>query len=287
MKQFVSAIRIADRNEDGLGSYLNKISHFQTLSQTEECALANEYQRTGNQKALDRLIDANLRFVVKVAKCYQGNGLSLPDLIEEGNVGLVSAAKSFNGNYGYKFISYAAAIIDQHILHAIQKLGRTIHKPKDLQKLLSRIEGFKERFFAKNGFDPDVIDIADGLQEKEEDIQYALCISNDRCTSFDEPMGEEEDNYRRDQLVGDETADEGIISSEESSMLMTFVDKLRPSYREVIVLYYGLAENEPMRTTTIALKLGITPQRIQQLLQAGLKELRKLMQNERLFYTAA
>jgi len=287
MKQFVSVSRIADRTEDGLGEYLNNIRDFQTLTAPEECALADEYHRTGSKSALEKLVNANLRFVVTVAKSYTGNGLPLADLIEEGNLGLISAAKTFNGGMGFKFISYATRCIEQHLVRAIQNLGTTIRHPQELEKLIVRINRFKNSFIVKNGYEPDVIDIADGLGESDETIERALLCSMDYCDSIDTPVGEEDDNFKRDILLGDLSADGLLLKEENSNVVMDYVKQLCPQQQEIVIKYFGLGGAEPMHMPAIAIEMGKTSQRIQQLLKLAIDELRRLMREDAKYRFAA
>ena len=205
MRQLKITKSITNRESEALEKYLQEISKEELISIEEEVELAARI-RKGDQKALERLTKANLRFVVSVAKQYQNQGLSLPDLINEGNVGLIKAAERFDETRGFKFISYAVWWIRQAILQAIAEQSRIVRLPLNQVGSVNKINRVLSRFEQENERRPSVEEISERIDLPEDKIDEAINISG-KHVSVDAPFTESEDNSLLDVLVNDSVPD--------------------------------------------------------------------------------
>ena len=274
MKQIKITHSITNRDIKSLDKYLQDICSEELLTPEEEVRLAQRI-KTGDQEALDRLTKANLRFVVSVAKQYQNQGLSLPDLINEGNVGLIKAAKRFDETRGFKFISYAVWWIRQSILQAIAENSRIVRLPSNqlgalnkLKKEISRLEQELER-------PPSEEELADMLDIPEEKIKSILGISG-RHISIDAPLVADEDVNFVDVLPNEDTppTDSALMQESLSQEIERALSTLTEYEREVIKMYFGIGLPHALSLDEIAMKFGLTRERVRQIKEKGIKRLR-------------
>ncbi len=274
MRQLKITHSITNRDIKSLDKYLQDICSEELLTPEEEVRLAQRI-KTGDQEALDRLTKANLRFVVSVAKQYQNQGLSLPDLINEGNVGLIKAAKRFDETRGFKFISYAVWWIRQSILQAIAENSRIVRLPSNqlgalnkLKKEISRLEQELER-------PPSEEELADMLDIPEEKIKSILGISG-RHISIDAPLVADEDVNFVDVLPNEDTppTDSALMQESLSQEIERALSTLTEYEREVIKMYFGIGLPHALSLDEIAMKFGLTRERVRQIKEKGIKRLR-------------
>ena len=274
MRQLKITHSITNRDIKSLDKYLQDICSEELLTPEEEVRLAQRI-KTGDQEALDRLTKANLRFVVSVAKQYQNQGLSLPDLINEGNVGLIKAAKRFDETRGFKFISYAVWWIRQSILQAIAENSRIVRLPSNqlgalnkLKKEISRLEQELER-------PPSEEELADMLDIPAEKIKSILGISG-RHISIDAPLVADEDVNFVDVLPNEDTppTDSALMQESLSQEIERALSTLTEYEREVIKMYFGIGLPHALSLDEIAMKFGLTRERVRQIKEKGIKRLR-------------
>ena len=274
MRQLKITHSITNRDIKSLDKYLQDICSEELLTPEEEVQLAQRI-KNGDQEALDRLTKANLRFVVSVAKQYQNQGLSLPDLINEGNVGLIKAAKRFDETRGFKFISYAVWWIRQSILQAIAENSRIVRLPSNqlgalnkLKKEISRLEQELER-------PPSEEELADMLDIPEEKIKSILGISG-RHISIDAPLVADEDVNFVDVLPNEDTppTDSALMQESLSQEIERSLATLTEYEREVIKMYFGIGMPHALSLDEIAKKFGLTRARVRQIKEKDIKRLR-------------
>ncbi len=274
MRQLKITHSITNRDIKSLDKYLQDICSEELLTPEEEVRLAQRI-KAGDQEALDRLTKANLRFVVSVAKQYQNQGLSLPDLINEGNVGLIKAAKRFDETRGFKFISYAVWWIRQSILQAIAENSRIVRLPSNqlgalnkLKKEISRLEQELER-------PPSEEELADMLDIPEEKIKSILGISG-RHISIDAPLVADEDVNFVDVLPNEDTppTDSALMQESLSQEIERALSTLTEYEREVIKMYFGIGLPHPLSLDEIAMKFNLTRERVRQIKEKGIKRLK-------------
>ena len=274
MRQLKITHSITNRDIKSLDKYLQDICSEELLTPEEEVQLAQRIKQ-GDQEALDRLTRANLRFVVSVAKQYQNQGLSLPDLINEGNVGLIKAAKRFDETRGFKFISYAVWWIRQSILQAIAENSRIVRLPSNqlgalnkLKKEISRLEQELER-------PPSEEELADMLDIPEDKIKSILGISG-RHISIDAPLVADEDVNFVDVLPNEDTppTDSALMQESLAQEIERALSTLTEYEREVIKMYFGIGMTQALSLDEIAMKFGLTRERVRQIKEKGIKRLR-------------
>jgi len=260
---------------DSIERYLQEISRESMLSPDEEAQLAAEIKK-GSDEALARLVRANLRFVVSVAKQYQGQGLSLVDLINEGNLGLIKAAERFDATRGFKFITYAVWWIRQNILQALATDGRLVRLPFNQIGNLSKIKQFTQQFEQENQRKPTETEVADALG-KEVASAYNQILNTDHLVSIDAPLTDGEDSCLLDLLSAQSLGSESIEGEVESQAMVSGVrevlDTLPRREAEILRLYFGIG-CEPMTLTEIGAKLRLSRERARQLREHGLYRLR-------------
>ena len=275
MRQLKITKSITNRESQSLEKYLQEIGKVELISPEEEVKLAGLIKQ-GNQAALDKLTKANLRFVVSVAKQYQNQGLSLPDLINEGNLGLIKAAQRFDETRGFKFISYAVWWIRQSILQALAEQSRIVRLPLNKVGLTNKIQkafSLLEQEFER---EPSPEELAELLELETEEVSATLGIAA-RHVSMDSPMSEGEDNTLIDVLENHnaERADNNIAHKEslkqeiERSMKM-----LTERQKEVICYFFGLGVDHPMSLEDIGDKFNLTRERVRQIKDKAITKLR-------------
>ena len=275
MRQLKITKSITNRESQSLEKYLQEIGKVELISPEEEVKLATLIKQ-GDQVALDRLTRANLRFVVSVAKQYQNQGLSLPDLINEGNVGLIKAAQRFDETRGFKFISYAVWWIRQSILQALAEQSRIVRLPLNKVGLTNRIQkafSLLEQQFER---EPSAEELAELLEMDLEEVSATLGI-NARHVSMDSPLSEGEENTLIDVLENpnaDKT--DALLAHDES--LKTEIDRslktLTERQKEVICFFFGIGVDHPMSLEDIGERFSLTRERVRQIKDKAITKLR-------------
>ena len=268
--------------EDSLGSYLGDIANSIPLSASEEVDLARKI-KDGDEGARNLLVEANLRFVVSVAKEYQNRGVPLSDLISAGNVGLITAAERFDENKGFKFISYAVWWIRQAILQTLAEQARTVRLPLNKIGLLYKISKASRSLQQERADDPNPEDIASALDVPVEEVRETL-ICGRAVRSLDATFKEEEDHSLLDILPDDKQESpesqvlEGCLKGQIESALGSLVGR----EAEILRLYFGLDGEEPMTLDQIGSRFGLTRERVRQIKEKALHRLRHPSRCDRL-----
>ena len=273
MRQLKITKSITNRESASLDKYLQEIGKEDLITVEEEVELAQRI-RKGDQKALEKLTRANLRFVVSVAKQYQNQGLSLPDLINEGNLGLIKAAEKFDETRGFKFISYAVWWIRQSILQALAEQSRIVRLPLNQVGSLNKINKAFSRFEQENERRPSPEELADSLDLPAEKVADTLRVSG-RHISVDAPFVEGEDNSLLDVLVNDDSpiADRTLINESLSTEVERALSTLTERERDIIKLFFGINTQE-MTLEEIGEKFGLTSERVRQIKEKAIRRLR-------------
>lgn len=279
MRQLKIAKSITNRESASLDKYLQEIAKEEMISAEEEVELAQHIKK-GDRKALERLTKANLRFVVSVAKQYQNQGLSLADLINEGNFGLMKAAERFDETRGFKFISYAVWWIRQSILQAISEQSRIVRLPLNQVGSVHKINREISKFEQLNERRPSVEEIADNIDLPHEKIDEAMHLSG-RHVSVDAPLSESNESSLLDVLVNENvpTTDMTLVAESLRSEIQTTLSTLSERERNVIECSYGI--NSPELTLEeISEKFGLSRERVRQIKEKAIRKLRSCTKNK-------
>ncbi|WP_294744820.1 RNA polymerase sigma factor RpoD/SigA [uncultured Prevotella sp.] len=279
MRQLKITKSITNRESESLEKYLQDIGKEELISAEEEAQLAAQI-RQGDKKALERLTKANLRFVVSVAKQYQNQGLSLPDLINEGNLGLIRAAEKFDETRGFKFISYAVWWIRQAILQAIAEQSRIVRLPLNQVGSVNKINRVLNRFEQENERRPSIDEISEQIDLPEEKIDEAINISG-KHVSMDAPFNANDDNSLLDVLVNDNapSADMQLVLESLRQEINKALTWLNERERNVIEAFFGI--NQPELTLEeIGDKYHLTRERVRQIKEKAIRRLRTTTNNE-------
>ncbi|MBO7116534.1 MAG: RNA polymerase sigma factor RpoD/SigA [Prevotella sp.] len=281
MRQLKITKSITNRESESLDKYLQEIGKEELLSTDEEVELAQRI-RKGDRKALERLTKANLRFVVSVAKQYQNQGLSLPDLINEGNLGLIKAAEKFDETRGFKFISYAVWWIRQSILQAIAEQSRIVRLPLNQVGAVNKINREANRFEQENERRPSAEELSEKVDLPEDKIDDALHISGHHV-SVDAPFVDGEDNSLLDVLVNDDApmADRQLVMESLRAEITNALQMLNDRERKVIEAFFGINQPE-MTLEEIGTKYGLTRERVRQIKEKAIRRLRGNTKNKML-----
>lgn len=277
MRQLKITKSITNRESASLDKYLQEIGRQDQISVEEEVELAQRI-RKGDQEALQKLTTANLRFVVSVAKQYQNQGLSLPDLINEGNLGLIKAAEKFDETRGFKFISYAVWWIRQSILQALAEQSRIVRLPLNQVGALNKINKALAKFEQENERQPSPEELAELIDIPKEKIADTMRVSG-RHVSVDAPFVEGEDNSLLDVLVNDDSpnADKSLVNESLNKEIERALQTLAPREREIVKSFFGIGCQE-MTLEEIGERFGLTRERVRQIKE---KSIRKLKNNSR------
>ncbi len=262
------------RADHSLEKYLQEIGEVDLLTTKEEIELARQIHK-GDQIALEKLTKANLRFVVSVAKQYQNQGLSLGDLINEGNLGLIKAAKRFDETRGFKFISYAVWWIRQSILQALAEQSRVVRLPLNRVGALNKIGKAYSNLEQTYEREPSAEEIADVLEMTPFEVTDTLKMSG-RHLSMDAPFNQGEDNRLLDILHNDKTPppDTKLMSTSLKKEIDRALATLSPREAEVIRLYFGLNIENPLTLEEIGMKFSLTRERVRQIKEKAIRRLR-------------
>ena len=275
MRQLKITKSITNRESQSLEKYLQEIGKVELITPEEEVRLAAKI-RQGCQHSLDRLTKANLRFVVSVAKQYQNQGLSLPDLINEGNLGLIKAAQRFDETRGFKFISYAVWWIRQSILQALAEQSRIVRLPLNKVGLTNRIQKAFSALEQQFEREPSAEELAEMLDMDLDEVSASLSISS-RHVSMDTPLSEGEDNTLMDVLENP-NAEKTDNELDHKESLKTEIDRslktLTERQKEVICYFFGIGVDHPMSLEDIGEKFNLTRERVRQIKDKAITKLR-------------
>ena len=279
MRQLKISKSITNRESASLDKYLQEIGHEELLTTDQEVELAQRI-RKGDKRALERLTKANLRFVVSVAKQYQNQGLSLPDLINEGNVGLIKAAEKFDETRGFKFISYAVWWIRQSILQAIAEQSRLVRLPLNQVGSVNKITRELNKFEQEHERKPSVDEIAERVDLPEDKIADAM-KANSRHVSMDAPIADGEDSSMIDFLAGDSSNTDRELAieslkAEVSRILKLLTDK----EQKVLRAFFGIDGSPEMTLDEIGEKYNLTREHVRQIKEKALRRLRHNTKNK-------
>ena len=273
MRQLKITKSITNRESASLDKYLQEIGKEELISVEEEVELAQRIKK-GDQEALEKLTKANLRFVVSVAKQYQNQGLSLPDLINEGNLGLIKAAEKFDETRGFKFISYAVWWIRQSILQALAEQSRIVRLPLNQVGSLNKINKAFARFEQEHERTPAAEELANELELPKEKVTDTLRVAG-RHISVDAPFADGEDNSLLDVLVNTDSpnADRGLINESLATEVERALEILTDRERDIIRYFFGIGCSE-MTLEEIGEKFDLTRERVRQIKEKAIRKLR-------------
>ncbi|GGZ76274.1 sigma-70 family RNA polymerase sigma factor [Algibacter mikhailovii] len=267
--------QITIRNEESLNKYLNDISKISLISLEREVELAIQI-KAGNKCALDELARANLRFVVSVAKQYQNKGLSLPDLINEGNLGLLKAAKRFDETRGFKFISYAVWWIRQGIIQSLSENSRMVRLPLNKIGVINKIKKAVTFFEQKHGREPTSYEISEVIEVSVEEVD--ICIKSSAYgVSIDAPLSPETDINMQNIIITDmyPQPDNVLLLDSLHTDLVAVLNSLSERESGIIKLHYGIGFESTMTLVEIAQLFGITRERVRQIKESAILKIKK------------
>ena len=273
MRQLKITKQVTNRDTPSLDKYLQEIGKVELISPEEEVILARRI-KSGDPDALSKLVNANLRFVVSVAKQYQNQGMSLPDLINEGNLGLMKAAQRFDETRGFKFISYAVWWIRQAILQSLAEQARIVRLPVNKIGSINRINRAFSRLEQEFEREPSSHEIADMLEMAPEEVKESL-KTNGRTVSMDAPISSEEDNNMYDVLQSNDSPspDRNLINESLAYEIERALSTLSPREAKVLKLYFGISMKHPFTLEEIGEELGLTRERVRQIKEKAIKRI--------------
>ena len=274
MRQLKITKQVTNRETASLDKYLQEIGKVDLITADEEVELA-QLIKAGDQRALEKLTKANLRFVVSVAKQYQNQGLTLPDLINEGNLGLIKAAKRFDETRGFKFISYAVWWIRQSILQALAEQSRIVRLPLNKIGSINKINKMYAFLEQENERPPSAEEIAKKLDMTVSDVKESMKNSG-RHVSMDAPLVEGEDSNLYDVLRSGESPnpDKELIHESLRTEIVRALETLTPREADVVKLYFGLGEHQPMTLEEIGETFDLTRERVRQIKEKAIRRLK-------------
>jgi RNA polymerase primary sigma factor len=274
MRQLKITKSITNRETASLDKYLQDIGKEELITAEEEVELARRI-KSGDNLALEKLVRANLRFVVSVAKQYQNQGLSLPDLINEGNLGLIKAAQRFDETRGFKFISYAVWWIRQSILQALAEQSRLVRLPLNQVGSLNKIKKATSKLEQKYERAPSVDEIAEQLELPQHKIDKAMKITT-RYVSMDAPLSQDDDLKFLDVFVSDDAprTDSQLMRESLAKEIQRSLSTLTEKERDVINLYYGIGMNHGLTLEEIGAKFNLTRERVRQIKEKAIRRLK-------------
>jgi RNA polymerase primary sigma factor len=284
MRQLKITKQVTNRETASLDKYLQEIGKVDLISAEEEVELAKRI-REGDDEALHRLTKANLRFVVSVSKQYQNQGLSLPDLINEGNLGLIKAAKRFDETRGFKFISYAVWWIRQSILQALAEQARIVRLPLNKIGIINKVNKAFARLEQDLGRTPTIDELADLLEFSSADVKQSIANTG-RHVSMDAPLkeGDEGSSSMYDVLQNPESnnPEKDLIAESLRSEIERSLSTLKMREADVIRFYFGLAGQPPMTLAEIGLRFDLTRERVRQIKEKGIRKLKNTSRSKML-----
>lgn len=276
MRQLKISKQVTNRETASLDKYLLEIGRMELISAEEEVELARRV-RMGDQKALDRLTKANLRFVVSVAKQYQNQGLTLPDLINEGNLGLIKAAQRFDETRGFKFISYAVWWIRQSILQSLAEQARIVRLPLNKIGSISKINKAYSELEQKLERAPTAYELAESLEVSADEVKQALA-STGRHVSMDAPLRDDDESsssmYDVLQINTLASPEYNLISDSLKKEINRSISTLTPREGDVVKLFFGLDGNSPLSLDEIGERFDLTRERVRQIKEKAIRRLK-------------
>ncbi len=274
MRQLKITKQVTNRETASLDKYLQEIGKVELITADEEVALAQRIKQ-GDRIALEKLTKANLRFVVSVSKQYQNQGLSLPDLINEGNLGLIKAAQRFDETRGFKFISYAVWWIRQSILQALAEQSRIVRLPLNKIGSINKINKAYAKLEQEHEREPNASEIAGLLEITENDVKESMKNSG-RHVSMDAPLVQDEDNNMYDVLKSDDssTPESQLLYESLKKEIDRAISTLTPREADVIRLYFGLNSKHPMTLEEIGERFDLTRERVRQIKEKAIRRLK-------------
>jgi RNA polymerase primary sigma factor len=274
MRQLKITKQVTNRDTASLDKYLHEIGKVELLTADEEVILAQKI-KSGDKEALEKLTKANLRFVVSVSKQYQNQGLSLPDLINEGNLGLIKAAQRFDETRGFKFISYAVWWIRQSILQALAEQSRIVRLPLNKIGSINKINKAYAKLEQEHEREPNADEIANMLEIPESEVKESIRNSG-RHISMDAPLIQDDDNNMYDILRSDEniTPETELLYDSLRKEIDRAISTLTPREADVIRLYFGLNSKHPMTLEEIGEKFDLTRERVRQIKEKAIRRLK-------------
>ncbi|MBC8315430.1 MAG: sigma-70 family RNA polymerase sigma factor [Bacteroidetes bacterium] len=274
MRQLKIIKQVTNRETASLDKYLQEIGKVELITADEEVSLAQRIKQ-GDHSALEKLTKANLRFVVSVSKQYQNQGLSLPDLINEGNLGLIKAAQRFDETRGFKFISYAVWWIRQSILQALAEQSRIVRLPLNKIGSINKINKAYAKLEQEHEREPNIQEIAKLLEISENEVKESMKNAG-RHVSMDAPLIQDEDNTMYDVLKGEEntTPENGLLYESLKQEIERAVSTLTQREADVIRLYFGLNGSHPMTLEEIGEKFDLTRERVRQIKEKAIRRLK-------------
>ena len=279
MRQLKITKQVTNRDTLSLDKYLHEIGKVELLSAEKEVELAKRIKR-GDRQALETLIKGNLRFVVSVSKQYQNQGLSLPDLINEGNLGLIKAAERFDETRGFKFISYAVWWIRQSILQALAEQARIVRLPLNKIGSINKINKAFSKLEQEYQREPTIEEIADLMDSKPELVEDSMNFSSIHV-SMDAPLREEEANNMYDVMLNDDSPvpDEKLIDGSLRQEIERSLGTLGDREAEILRFYFGLNGYQPHTLEEIGDEFGLTRERVRQIKEKAIKKLKNQYRN--------
>ena len=274
MRQLKITKQVTNRETASLDKYLQEIGKVELITADEEVELAQRI-RQGDKIALEKLTKANLRFVVSVSKQYQNQGLSLPDLINEGNLGLIKAAQRFDETRGFKFISYAVWWIRQSILQALAEQSRIVRLPLNKIGSINKINKTYAKLEQEFEREPNAEEIAEALDITEAEVKESMKNAG-RHVSMDAPLVQDEDNNMYDVLKSDEviTPETELLYESLRKEIDRAISTLTPREADVVRLYFGLNGSHPMTLEEIGEKFDLTRERVRQIKEKAIRRLK-------------
>jgi RNA polymerase primary sigma factor len=270
------------QNENQLGLYLKEINFSQPLTRSEEAVLAVKI-RGGDRKALNKLIQANLKFVVAVCRKYKNKGLPLSDLINEGNLGLIRAAKRFDETKHFKFISYAVWWVRQAILQALSEQSKTIKLPIHKVGMMQKISRSSSKLEQELGRTPNFSEVSDEMNLKEEEVEHVIKMTGP-CVSLNAQLQKEGNNCFLDIIENKnaEMPDQQISDLSLKKQIHSVVETLTEQEQQVVQMYFGVDSDTKYTLTEISTKLNLTRERVRQIKEKAIKRLRHFSRSEKL-----
>jgi RNA polymerase primary sigma factor len=284
MRQLKITKQVTNRETASLDKYLQEIGKVDLITAEEEVELARKIKQ-GDMKALERLTKANLRFVVSVSKQYQNQGLSLPDLINEGNLGLIKAAQRFDETRGFKFISYAVWWIRQSILQALAEQARIVRLPLNKIGIINKVNKAFAELEQELGRTPTIDELAEVLEVSEQDVKYSISNSG-RHVSMDAPLkeGDEGSSSMYDVLQNPESnnPEKDLIAESLKSEIERSLSTLKLREADVVRLYFGLGGQPPMTLAEIGLRFDLTRERVRQIKEKAIRKMKNTSRSKML-----
>jgi len=274
MKQLKINQRITNKSSESISKYFNEINKIPLLSNEEELVLAAS-ARNGDAKSIQKLVTHNLKFVVSVAKQYQGQGISLEDLINEGNLGLIRAAQKFDESRGFKFISYAVWWIRQGILQTIAENGKAVRMPINKVRNTNKVNFFFENFLKEHHREPSAEELQKYINDENIDVREAFVFGN-QTTSIDANLSKNDDNFSLTDVLVDESEDseQKLNVKLLSGDIEKSLSKLNKRQKEIVCMYFGLFDYERKTLEEIGQEFDITRERVRQIKDGAIRILR-------------